>query len=292
MQAFLENLTLIFERFTWTSLLDILLVALIFYIVLTWLQGTRGMAILRGVLLLIMALGLLVNLLELPAFSWLWSAILPALLLSIPVIFAPELRQALERVGRLGAQPSTRRAVAGQVVQATIEAITTLAEHHIGALIVFERTTSLGDYLHTGVLLDALASPELIVQIFYPNTPLHDGALIIGRGRLQAAACVLPLTSATELPLSEGMRRLGLRHRAAIGITEVSDALAVVVSEETGMISVARDGYLIWDLKPEQVRKLLLAGLASSPIRAWFRAWRFASWWRPAPPSSSRDEAA
>jgi len=289
-QAFLDNLMLIFERFTWASLVDILLVAFIFYIALTWLQGTRGMAILRGVLLVVMILGLLTNLLELPAFSWLWGTVLPALLLAIPVIFAPELRQALERVGRLGAQPSTRRAVAGQVVHATVEAITGMAEARIGALIVFERTTSLGDYIQTGVLLDALASPELIVQIFYPNTPLHDGALIVGRGRLQAAACVLPLTSATELPLADGMRRLGLRHRAAIGITEVSDALAVVVSEETGMISVARDGYLIWDLKPEQVRKLLLAGLASSPIRAWFRAWRFASWWRPAP-NSSRDEA-
>ncbi len=289
MQALLDNLLFIFQRFTWTSLLDILLVAVVFYIVLVWLQGTRGMAILRGVLLLVVGLGLLINLLELPAFSWLWRTILPALLLAIPVIFAPELRQALERVGRLGAAPSTRRPVAGQVVQATIDAVTTMAESRIGALIVFERTTSLGDYLQTGVLLDALASPELILQIFYPNTPLHDGALIIGRGRLQAAACVLPLTSATEIPMADGMRRLGLRHRAAIGITEVSDALVVVVSEETGMISVARDGYLIWDLKPEQVRKLLLAGLASSPMRAWFRPWRLASWWRPTPKSPENE---
>jgi len=288
-QALWDNLMLILDRFTWTSLVDILLVAIILYFVLTWLQGTRGMAILRGVLLVVMGLGLLTNLLELPAFSWLWGTVLPALLLAIPVIFAPELRQALERVGRLGAQPSTRRSVAGQVVHATVEAISVMAEARIGALIVFERTTSLGDYVKTGVLLDALASPELIVQIFYPNTPLHDGALIVGRGRLQAAACVLPLTSTTELPMADGIRRLGLRHRAAIGITEVSDALAVVVSEETGLISVARDGYLIWDLKPEQVRKLLLAGLASSPIRAWFRAWRFASWWRPAPPPPGDD---
>jgi len=289
-QAFLDNLMLIFERFSWVSVVDILLVALIFYIVLGWLQGTRGMAILRGVLLVVMILGLLTNLLELPAFSWLWSTILPALLLAIPVIFAPELRQALERVGRLGAQPSTHRALAGQVVHATVEAISSMSEARIGALIVFERTTSLGDYIQTGVLLDALASPELIIQIFYPNTPLHDGALIVGRGRLQAAACVLPLSSATELPLAEGVRRLGLRHRAAIGITEITDALAVVVSEETGTISVARDGYLIWDLKPEQVQKLLLAGLSSSPIRAWFRAWRLGAWWRPTP-TSSRDES-
>ncbi|NPA07226.1 MAG: TIGR00159 family protein [Chloroflexi bacterium] len=266
----LIHISLVLARFDWTSLVDILLVTLLFFLVLSWLQGTRGMAILRGVFFLTIAVGLLVRVLEFPALNMVLRGIFSALVVAIPVIFAPELRQALERLGRLGALPSTRQSQVAAIIDAVVQAVSDMSRERIGALIVFERTISLGEYIRTGVLLDALVSRELILQLFYPNTPLHDGAVIIGRGRIQAAGCILPLTDRIELPSPQGTQRLGLRHRAALGITEVSDAIALVVSEETGRISIMRDGRLIPDLSPAQARELLLANLTvPSTPRLW-----------------------
>ncbi len=270
MDELLIHISLVLARFDWTSLVDILLVTLLFFVVLSWLQGTRGMAILRGVFVLTVAVGLLVRVLEFPALNFVLRGIFSALVVAIPVIFAPELRQALERLGRIGALPSTRQSQIVPIIDAVLDAARDMAKERIGALIVFERTINLGEYIRTGVLLDALVSRELILQIFYPNTPLHDGAVIIGRGRIQAAGCILPLTDRLELPSAQGTRRLGLRHRAALGITEVSDAVALVVSEETGQISIMRDGRLIPDLSLAQARELLLANLSTPAMaRLW-----------------------
>jgi len=268
----LAQISLILARLDWISLVDILLVTLVFFLVLSWLQGTRGMAILRGVLFTILAVALLVRVLEFPALNLLLRGIFSALMVAIPVIFAPELRQALERLGRWVSVPTTRQSEIESIVDAVVQAVTDMSRERIGALIVFERSVSLGEHIRTGVLLDALVSRELILQIFYPNTPLHDGAVIIGRGRIQAAACVLPLTDRLELPSAHGTQRLGLRHRAALGITEVSDAVALVVSEETGRISLMRDGHMIPDLTPQQARELLLANLTATQPRFWFVA--------------------
>ncbi len=252
-----QELLFIFERFTWTSLLDILLVALIFFAALTWLQNTQGMTILRGILVVLFFIGFVLSVLNLPALNWLLRNLLPSLLVVVPVIFAPEIRQALERLGRLGFTPMwVRYYDRERVIHTIVEAVIHMSRNRIGALIVVERRTSLGEYAASGVLLDALPSPELLIQIFHPGTPLHDGAVLIRRGRIYAAACILPLP---EHPVTapRPARRLGLRHRAAIGITERTDALAVVVSEETGSISVAQNGTLSRDLTREQLQRIL-----------------------------------
>lgn len=252
-----QELLFIFERFTWTSLLDILLVALIFFAVLTWLQNTQGMTILRGILVVLFFIGFVLSVLNLPALNWLLRNLLPSLLVVIPVIFAPEIRQALERLGRLGFTPMwVRYYDRERVIHTLVEAVVHMSRNQIGALIVVERRTSLGEYAASGVLLDALPSPELLIQIFHPGTPLHDGAVLMRRGRIYAAACILPLPE-HSISVPQPDRRLGLRHRAAIGITERTDALAIVVSEETGTISVAQNGALSRNLTREQLQHIL-----------------------------------
>ncbi len=274
-----QELLFILERLDWTSLLDILLVTLIFYVILTWLQNTQGMTILRGALVVAFVLGFVLSVIRLPALSWLVRNLVPSLLVAIPVIFAPEIRQALERLGRLGFVPMwVRYYDKERIVQTIAQAVEHMSRNRIGALIVVERQTSLGEYAATGVLLDALPSPELLIQIFFPNTPLHDGAVLMRRGRIYAAACILPLPE-QPLPASSPEERLGLRHRAAIGITQRTDALAIVVSEETGIVSLAQNGVLSRGLTIEQLRHLLEGQLMAPetwdfPFLRRRRAWR------------------
>ncbi|RME91585.1 MAG: TIGR00159 family protein [Anaerolineae bacterium] len=235
---------------------------MIFFGLLYLLRDTQAMVLLRGVLFLVVLLALLTSLVELPAFSWLIRTTLPALLLAIPVIFAPEIRRALERIGRAGTfLPAEARSAyleARQTIQAVVNAVARLSARQHGALIVLQRLDSLTEYVETGVPMQARVTPELLLQIFYPNTPLHDGAVIIARGRVAAAACVLPLSASGILTRSPE-RQMGLRHRAALGISEVSDAIAVVVSEETGSISIAHAGRMIRRLDPERLENILLA---------------------------------
>jgi diadenylate cyclase len=190
------------------------------------------------------------------AFRWLVDRGLPALLVAIPVIFQPELRRALERLGRTGAYLTTsqREWSITEVIHEISTACTRLSERHHGALIVLERTTGLEEHIETGVQLDSRVTADLLLTIFFPNTALHDGAVVIRHGRVVAAACVLPLESGT---ISD--RQMGLRHRAAIGVTEESDAVAVVVSEETGTISIAHNGRMIRRLDGKRLRKTLQA---------------------------------
>ncbi len=249
------DLLWIIERITWIDLLDILLVASILFVILYLVRGTRAVPLLRGILFLIILLALLGSAFRLRAFSWLVERSLPALLVAIPVIFQPELRRALERLGRAGSllsRPTGRRAALEHSLSVVAESCRALAQRRIGALIVLERETGLQEYVETGVALDAQVSQELLVTIFDPHTALHDGAVILRNGRVLAAACVLPLSTAF---LDD--RRLGLRHRAALGITEETDAIAVVVSEERGSISVAHNGRIIRDLAPERLKRVL-----------------------------------
>ncbi|TFG49326.1 MAG: TIGR00159 family protein [Anaerolineales bacterium] len=239
---FLNYLLFIFERANWLSVVDILLVAAVVFLVLYLLRDTKAFVLMRGVLFLIVVISLLSSLRVLPAFSWLVSNTLPILLLAIPVIFAPEIRRGLERLGRSGSifvqeQYSTEME---KIIQNVVRATRRIAERKYGGLIVFSHLDSLQAYIETGIHLKAEVNPETLIQIFYPKTPLHDGAVIISNDVIAAAGCVLPLSSSGVLEKSPE-RSMGLRHRAALGIAEESDAIAVVISEETGIVSLAYD---------------------------------------------------
>ncbi|MGD2157980.1 MAG: diadenylate cyclase CdaA [Anaerolineales bacterium] len=256
----IDYLFFMFERLDWLSVLDVALVTGVFFIILLLLRDTQAMVLLRGGILLIALLGVLTSLEVLPAFSWLVGNTLPALLLAIPVIFAPEIRRALERLGRTGSLlPSGKnRSDIGEVINTVVSAAARLSDRKHGALIVLQRLDNLHEYIQTGVMMDANVTPELLIQVFYPNTPLHDGAVIVSGSCLVAAACVLPLSASGILTRSPE-RPMGLRHRAAMGISEVSDAIAVVVSEETGAISIAHGGRMIRRLDTERLKNVLLA---------------------------------
>ena len=263
MAEFLNNILFIFQRISWLSAVDILLVTLIFYGLLYWLRGTQAMVLLRGVILIVVALVLITSLFNLPAFSWLVQNSLPALLLSVPVIFAPEIRRALERIGRAGTLPFTRNNKKSspefeQTVHTIVTAAARLSARQHGALIILQRLDHLDEYIQSGVKLDAAVTPELLLQIFYPNTPLHDGAAILSGPKVVAAACVLPLSSSGILNRSPE-RQMGLRHRAALGISEQSDAIALVISEETGAIAIAHAGRMIRRIDSERLENILIA---------------------------------
>jgi len=245
------------QRLGWTDVVDILLVALIFFWLLYLVRGTRAVPLLRGVIFVVIVVVLLSSFIELLAFGWLIERALPALLVAVPVVFQPELRRALEQLGRPGALFGWRagtREVLEHALSTITEAAETLAERHQGALIVLERQTGLQEFVESGVRLDADISYELLITIFNPKTTLHDGAVIVREGRVLAAACVLPLSTAF---LAD--RQLGLRHRAAIGVTEESDAIGVVVSEERGTISITHNGRIIRNLDAKRLEKVLRA---------------------------------
>jgi diadenylate cyclase len=256
----LSDLIFIFQRLDWMSILDLALVTFVFFAILSLLRDTQAMVLLRGVLFLIALIGLLTSLEVLPAFSWLMRTTLPALLLAIPVIFAPEIRRALERLGRASDFiPGGRGQDASlDAVGAIVTAVTRLSSRQHGALIVIQRQDDLNDYVKTGVQVNAIVTPEMLLQIFYPNTPLHDGAVIIYLNRIIAASCVMPLSSSGILTGSPE-RQMGLRHRAALGVSEVSDAIVVVVSEETGTISIVHSGRMIRRLDPDRLESILRA---------------------------------
>lgn len=261
MPEFLSELSFLFQRLTWLSALDVLLVTLVFFGILLLVRDTQAMMLLRGMILLAILLTLLTSLVNLPAFSWLVRTLLPSLLLAIPVIFAPEIRRGLERLGRASSGSNIRSKGGTQEVQSLVEAVVSasarLSARQHGALIILQRRDNLDEYIRTGVYLRAKVTPELLLQIFYPNTPLHDGAAIIANNRLIAAACVMPLSASGILTRSPE-RQMGLRHRAALGISEASDAVAIVVSEESGSISIAYDGRLIRRLDSERLENILL----------------------------------
>ena len=277
MANFLNNILFIFQRLNWLSILDILLVTCIFFLVLFSLRDTQAMVLLRGVIFLVVALVLLTTLVELPAFSWLVRNSLPALLLSIPVIFAPEIRRALERLGRAGTfsiTTNTKQPTSvdmQKVIHAIVEAAARLSARQHGALIVIQRMDNLDQYIETGVQMSAHVTPELLLQIFYPDTPLHDGAVILADGRIVAAACVMPLSASGVLNKTPE-RQMGLRHRAALGISEVSDAVSVVVSEQSGSISISNSGRMIRRIDPERLENILTAFFRpdnTTPQRVW-----------------------
>ncbi len=254
MPTSLADLLLTFEGFNLIDVVDILLVALVIYGVLYLLRGTQAIQLLRGIIILGGLIYLLSNQLELTAFNWLIRNSLPAFLIAIPVIFQQEIRRGLERLGRTGFfLGGASESEITRAINRVSRAAHRLSDQKLGALMVFERESGLQDLIETGVAVDARISPELLISIFFTNTPLHDGAVIIRGDRIVAAATVLPLAADLR------DRRLGTRHRAAVGVTETTDAIAVVVSEETGVISLAYNGRLIRHLDESRLNRLLHA---------------------------------
>ena len=240
------------------AILDILAVTIIIFWLLWVIQGTRATQLIRGVIIFL-ALGyFLATALDLSTLNWILSKTWPALIVAIPVIFQPELRRALEQLGHTGSWLRTSFPAGSDVevmertVDEVVRAAAQLARQRYGALIVIERETGLQDYADRGVPIDAYVTRQLLINIFYPNSPLHDAAVIIRGDRIVAASVVLPLTDNVS-----ATGQLGTRHRAAIGVTEDSDALAIVVSEETGQIAIAHNGRLIRNLDQDRLRRVL-----------------------------------
>jgi diadenylate cyclase len=238
------------------NVFDILVVALIIYWLLWVAQGTRATQLIRGIVTLLAVVFLVGTTFQLTALNWVLGQTWPVLLISLPVIFQPEIRRALEQLGQtrswlpqLLPRPDE---MAGRTVDELVKASTQLARHRYGALIVLERETGLQNYVERGVPIDGLLTRQLLINLFYPNSPLHDGAAVVRDGRIVAASVVLPLSDNTA-----ATSQLGTRHRAALGITEQSDAIAVVISEETGQISIAENGQLIRNLDAERLDEQL-----------------------------------
>lgn len=240
-----------------TSILEILSIAVIIYLALLLLKGTTAMSLLRGIIIVVVGAVILTEALDLNVLSWLMRNSLPAVLIAIPIIFQAEIRRFLERVGRTGRWPWAGRAVFEGVVDSIADACVYMSEKHIGAIIVVERETGLEEYADAGEKVDAVCSEKLLLSIFYPNSALHDGAVVVRGDRVVAAGVTLPLSEQIE-PLSgqsDGFH--GTRHRAALGITERTDAVSVVVSEETGEISIAANGRMISTLDGPRMRGIL-----------------------------------
>ncbi len=250
----MSDILWVFTRLNLLSVIDILLVALIFYALFRLMQGTQAVQLLRGVIIVVLLTILITSVLKLTAFSWLIRSSLSALLVAIPVIFQPELRRALERVGRAGFLTNRQESTGDRVIEEVCQACQHLAERRHGALIVLERETGLQEYIDTGIRVGGKVSTELLLTIFFPNTALHDGAVIIREDQIVAAGCVLPLAG-DIMP----DRQLGLRHRAAVGVTEETDAVAIIVSEETGIISIAHNARMIRRLDVKRLGKILQA---------------------------------
>jgi diadenylate cyclase len=248
-----DTLTYLAELRNPRNLLDVALIALLVFGVLRLFQGTQAVQLVRGVLLITLVALVLSQTLDLTGFNWLLAIMSPVMLIALPVIFAPELRRALERVSR-SAPMFLRRSdspLSQRIVTEVARAVEEMSRRKIGALIVFEGVTGLAEITDRGVRLDAEVSAELILSIFFPNAPLHDGAAILRGERIVAAGCVLPL-SQHDL----GDPQLGTRHRAAVGVTEQGDAMSLVVSEESGSISIARNGRMV-RVDGGQLRKVL-----------------------------------
>ncbi|PJF47871.1 MAG: TIGR00159 family protein [Chloroflexi bacterium] len=251
----MTDLIWVIQRLNWLAVIDIALVSLVFFGVLLLVRATQAVPLIRGMLVLGAITLLLGGTAQLPTFNLIMRTALPALLVAVPVIFQPELRRALERLGRVNEMlVAPRRTELEVMVRKISDAAQRLAARRHGALIVIERDTGLQDLIDTGVPLDAELTPDLLLTIFDPHTPLHDGGVIIRHGRVAAAGCVLPLTASTPEDA-----RIGLRHRAGIGVTEGTDAIAVIVSEERGSISIAHNGRLIRRIEPDHLESALIA---------------------------------
>lgn len=243
------------------GLIEILVLGVLLYYIFLFFQGSRGAQVLSGLVMVFVTLLILTNALRLDTLNWLLQRFTVYLAVALLIIFQPEIRRALAQLGRrhlFGATVSER-----SIIEALVKGVTQMADRKMGALIAIEREVGTVAVQETGTPLDALVTPELLLTIFYPNTLLHDGGVVVRGDRMVAAGCVFPLSQKPELEKS-----LGTRHRAAIGLTEESDALVMVVSEETGSISVAYKGRLRRGLDAERLERFLISILMKNrPVK-------------------------
>lgn len=254
------------------DVVDILLVAYVLYKLIVFLRGTRAIQLLKG-FLMIVGVWVLSTYFELRTLQWLMSQAFTYGVLAILIIFQPELRRALEQLGRgrlFTRALQTPQETARRMVAEVSKAVTYMAKRRIGALIVISRSTGLEDVVETGTPIGGRVSSELLINLFTPNTPLHDGAVVIQGETILAAGCYLPLSDNPFIG-----KELGTRHRAALGISETADVLSVVVSEETGRISLAMNGEMWRDLNDETLRAMLEQHLVplQRPVRNGYRLW-------------------
>jgi len=245
--------------------IDIGVVALIIFKLIQLIRETRAWQLLKGVLIILLATWVS-DVIGLRTISFLLNNTIQLMAFALVVLFSPELRKALEKLGTsnfkniFNLEEETLREEKERAIEAVAEAAVYMSARRIGCLIVLEKDIKLGEIIQTGTVIDSKVTPELIEQIFIPNTPLHDGAIVIREDRIVAASCFLPLTTNTSLS-----KDLGTRHRSAIGITEVSDCITVVVSEETGKISVAKAGSLVRNYDRDSLVKVLKSHLITDP---------------------------
>jgi len=262
----LEHFIEVFRSIQFKDIIDILLVAFLIYRVLLLLQGTKALQMLAGLTVIIL-LYFFSEIFQLLTLNWILHTFMSSLLILIIIVFQDDIRKALAKIGTVPIARIQSEYSLG--IEEVVKAVTKLAEKKIGALIVFEREISLRDYLEGAVLLDAKVSEELLISIFNPKSPLHDGAVVISGGKIVAAGVVLPLSTNPDIA-----KDLGTRHRAGIGITEVSDAVSVIVSEERGEISLAVGGKISRDITPATLRKMLSQLLGFETIQPWWKRLR------------------
>ncbi len=246
----------VFHRPGLSDIFDILLVAIVIYELILLTRQTRGSAVLKGLVLLLLIVGVS-DLLGLTALNWMLMTIVNNGVVVLVILFQPELRKALEQMGRSMMMMRDKKRSDdsdenSRIITEIIACLTNLSRRRVGALIVFERKTGLQDVIETGISIDSQISSALLENIFEPNTPLHDGAVVIRGSRVMAAACILTLTEGQGIS-----HELGTRHRAAIGVSETTDAVVLIVSEETGIISMAKGGRLTRHLDPKSLREIL-----------------------------------
>lgn len=246
------------------DIIDIVLVAIIFYKMYEMLEDTRAITLVKGIGVLVL-LTFISNLLDLHVIYWLLQKTVAFLFVALPIVFQPELRRTLEHLGQgrfFGTTAMMNDEEARRIVNEIDKAVTTMSQNRIGALLVFERNMGLKDICDSGIHIDGLITADFLINVFIPNTPLHDGAAVIRGKRLIAAGCLLPLTDNHRLSTE-----LGTRHRAAIGLSEQCDAIVLVVSEETGTISIAEDGRIRRHLDSEAVKMNLWPIFAPENIK-------------------------
>lgn len=254
------------------DIVDILIVAYIFYKVFMFIKDTRAAQVLKGIILLLVATQVS-EILKLHTLYWLLVKSLDLGFISAIIIFQPELRAVLEHLGRTKFNFFQKNSMSvseenfNKTIDEIVEALYSLSRQKIGALIILERETKIGDIIKTGTIIDGEVSRQLLINIFIPNTPLHDGALVIRDSQIKAAACFLPLTQSKDLS-----KDLGTRHRAAVGVSEVSDCLSLIVSEETGHVSIAKSGKLYRNISKERMINILRNNLkATADEKSFFK---------------------
>lgn len=254
-----------------TDIIDIAIVCYICYKIFMFIKDTRAEQVLKGMLFLLVTTKAS-EILQLHTLNWILVYTLQVGVIAFLIIFQPELRAGLEHIGRARFNFIGKNSISisedqlKQSIEEMVEAIYSLSRQKIGALIVIERETKIGEIINTGTIIDGEISTQLLINIFIPNTPLHDGAVVIRGDKIKAAACFLPLTESKDLS-----KDLGTRHRAAIGISEISDCLALTVSEETGAVSVARLGKLYRNLSKERLTNILRSNLKFNDEKSFFK---------------------